>query len=362
MSPNYKLHERIAHDLVRYGMEISKNAILGLFFADENEMVYDKIKISEGLTEERENNLKMLSFKYLGPVFLTEMCNKGNPWNIDLVESALILQNQSSYDEKRFQSFFNINSSNESIDGVTNLSALIASPYTEDIKEIADGLSDYILPSIIQGKIVGENFLGSRFKYSKFIQGELTRGLDLINYSLGSSRKVYWEEQRKYYCVGIIERIVSKYYKASNLFTFDKDASLRKKCLKFIPSYYIMAILPDYYEKLIDETLKLYNVTSISPNIRLIKLHSHEKKVIYLEEYVADKNIKKSYGVILIEDPEEFNDSHKISFYRKNLRLILDQNKVNHDIMLKINPKFTFTRWDTLSNEHLNDLEASLDN
>jgi len=34
---------------------MQKNAILGLFFANENEMVYDKIKISEGLTEEREN-------------------------------------------------------------------------------------------------------------------------------------------------------------------------------------------------------------------------------------------------------------------------------------------------------------------
>ena len=338
------------------------NAILGLFFANEDEMVYDKIKISEELTEERENNLKMLSFKYLGPVFLTEMCNKGNPWNIDLVESALILQNQGSYNEKSFQSFFNINSSNESIDGVANLSALIASPYTEDIKEIADELCDYILPSIIQGKIVEENFLGSRFKYSKFIQGELNRGINLIENSLGSSRKVYWEEQQNYYCVGLIERIVSKYYKASNLLTFDKDNSLRKKCLEFIPSYYIMAILPDYYERLIDETLKLYNVTTISPNIRLIKLHSQEKKVIYLEEYTGDKNMKKSYGAILIEDTEGFSSSNNISFYKKNLRLLLDNNKDIQDIMLKINPNFAFKKWDTLSNERLNDLEANLDN
>ena len=338
------------------------NAILGLFFANEDEMVYDKIKISEELTEERENNLKMLSFKYLGPVFLTEMCNKGNPWNIDFIESALILHNQGSYNEKRFQSFFNINSSNETIDGIANLSALIASPYTEDIKEIAEGLCEYILPAIIQGKIVEESYLGSRFKYSKFIQRELTRGLNLIDNSLGSARKVYWEEQHNYYCVGLIERVVSKYYKASNLITFDKDSVLRKKCLEFIPSYYVMAILPDYYEKLIDETLKLFNVTTIYPNIRLIKLHSHEKKVIYLEEYIVDKNIKKSYGVILIEDTEGFNDLNKIPFYKKNLRLILDQNKDVHDIMVKINPNFRFKKWDTLSNESLNDLEANLDN
>ena len=340
----------------------SINAILGLFFANEDEMVYDKIKISEDLTEERENNLKMLSFKYLGPVFLTEMCNKGNPWNIDFIESALILHNQGSYNEKRFQSFFNINSSNETIDGIANLSALIASPYTEDIKEIAEGLCEYILPAIIQGKIVEESYLGSRFKYSKFIQRELTRGLNLIDYSLGSARKVYWEEQHNYYCVGLIERVVSKYYNASNLITFDKDNVLRKKCLEFIPSYYVMAILPDYYEKLVDETLKLFNVTTIHPNIRLIKLHSHEKKVIYLEEYIVDKNIKKSYGVILIEDTEGFNDLNKIPFYKKNLRLILDQNKDVHDIMVKINPNFRFKKWDTLSNESLNDLEANLDN
>ena len=84
------------------------DAILGLFFANEEENVYDKIKISEDLTEERENNLKMLSFKYLGPVFLTEMCNQGNPWNIDFVESALMLQDQGTFNEKSFQSFFNI--------------------------------------------------------------------------------------------------------------------------------------------------------------------------------------------------------------------------------------------------------------
>jgi len=123
-----------------------------------------------------------------------------------------------------------------------------------------------------------------------------------------------------------------------------------------------MAILPDYYEKLIDETLKLFNVTTIYPNIRLIKLHSHEKKVIYLEEYVVEKNIKKSYGVILIEDNEIFNNSNKTAFYRKNLRLILDSNKDVHDILLKINPNFGFKRWDTLSNESLNELEANLDN
>jgi hypothetical protein len=338
------------------------NAILGLFFADQNEMVYDKIKISEDLTEDRENNLKMLSFKYLGPVFLTEICNKGNPWNIDLVESALILQNQGSHNEKMFQSFFNINTSNESEDGSVNLSALIASPYTEDIKEIADELCEYILPAIIQGKIAEENLLGSRFKYSKFIQKELTRGLNLIDYSLGSSRKAYWEEQHNYYCVGLIERIVSKDFKSSNLITFDKENLLRKKCLEFIPSYYIMAILPDYYEKLIDETLELFNVTTIYPNIKLIKLHSHEKKMIYLEEYVVDKNIKRSYGVILIEDTEGFNDLNKISFYKKNLRLILDRNKDVQDTILKINPNFRFKRWDTLSNESLNDLEANLDN
>ncbi len=336
------------------------DAILGLFFADDQEMVYDKIKISEDISEERENNLKMLSFKYLGPIFLTQ---GGNPWNIDFVESALMLQDQGSFNEKSLQSFFNINSSSETIDGTVNLSALIASPYTEDIKEIADELREYILPSLVQGKIVEEDFLGDRFDYFNFIQRELNRGVNLIDYSLGSSRKVHWEEQHNYYCVGLIERIVSEDYKSSNLLTFDKDNLLRKKCLEFIPSYYIMAILPDYYEKLIDETLKLFNVTTISPNIRVIKLHSFEKKVIYLEEYIIDKKIKKSYGVILIEDTEGFNDLKKLAFYKKNLRLILDGIKDVHDIMVKINPNLSFKKkWDTLTNESLNDLEATLDN
>ncbi len=123
-----------------------------------------------------------------------------------------------------------------------------------------------------------------------------------------------------------------------------------------------MAILPDYYDRLIDETLKLFNVTTIHSNVGLIKLHSQEKKVIYLEEYEVEKNAKKSYGVILIEDPEGFNDLNKIAFYKKNLRLMLDKPKDVYDIMSKINSNLTVKRWNTLSDEGLKNLEAILDN
>ena len=71
---------------------------------------------------------------------------------------------------------------------------------------------------------------------------------------------------------------------------------------------------------------------------------------------------KSSYGVILIEDPEGLNDLNKIAYYKKYLRLMLDKPKDVYDIMLKINSNLAFKRWDTLSNESLNNLEATLDN
>ncbi|MFW9874070.1 MAG: hypothetical protein ACFFG0_13260 [Candidatus Thorarchaeota archaeon] len=45
--------------------------ILGLFYADEDTLVFDNIKCSDDFSEEKRNELKMLSFKFLGPVFLT---------------------------------------------------------------------------------------------------------------------------------------------------------------------------------------------------------------------------------------------------------------------------------------------------
>ena len=334
--------------------------ILGLFFSDKDNLIYDNIKFSENLSEESKNQLNMLSYKYLGPVFLTAASSNGDTWKIEKIESSL-----SHYQGKLFdilQAFFSLNSTIKSEEGVSNLFTLIGSPHTEDIKDIYNILTKYVHPSIIQGKIVNEDLLGNRFNFYKFIKAELFRGLHLIDYSLGSSRKIPWEEQHSYSCVGLIERIITEENKVSNLYTYDENDPLRKVALNFIPAYYVMCILPDYYENLIGETLKIFNKTSVIADIRLINLSNQNKKVIYLEEFLVEKKIKRSYGVILVQDNEVLSNPNKISFYKKNLRLILDGNKELNDILNLFNEGFKFKKWETQTDEGLNNIGAKLDN
>ena len=52
-------------------MKSHENIILGLFFADEDNLVFDNIKYSDKFTDMKINDIKMLSYKFLGPVFLT---------------------------------------------------------------------------------------------------------------------------------------------------------------------------------------------------------------------------------------------------------------------------------------------------
>ena len=198
--------------------------ILGLFYADASNLVYDRIKFADKFSEEKRNELKMLSFKFLGPVFLTAASGIGNNWKIESIEASLSLLNSKAIgiEANVIQSFFTLNSSIDNSEGITNLFALISTPFTEDIKLIYDEISDYILPSIVQGKIVNENLLGNRFNFSRFIESELFRGINLIEYSLGASRKMYWKEEQRYYCVGLIERKNSIDLRVSNLYTFDK--------------------------------------------------------------------------------------------------------------------------------------------
>ena len=280
----------------------NESYLLGLFYADEDNLVFDKVKFSENLNEERIEALKMLSFRFLGPVFLTAAIQSeiGNNWQIKFIEASLSILNTDVNEVDVLQSFFNLNSSIETLEGTTNLFAMISSPFTEDVKLIYDEISEYIHPSIIQGKVVNENLLGRRFNFERFIAIELQRGINLIEYSQGSFRKAYWEEKQEYYCVGFLERKTGKNIRVSNLYTFDKDDSRRKKYLNLIPSYYIMSILPDYYEHLISETLELYNKKGLYPNIRMIKLSYEDRKVVYLEEYIFEEEIFKSYGVILV--------------------------------------------------------------
>jgi hypothetical protein len=336
--------------------------ILGLFFADEDNLVFENVKCQENLSEDTKNSLKMLSFKFLGPVFLTAATIIGNNWVIESIESSLSLSDTEVNSADVIQSFFALNSSMATLDGNTNLFTLISTPFTEDIKLIHDEISEYIHPSILQGKIVNENLLGSRFNLDRFIRNELSRGLNLIEYSLGASRKVYWEERQQYYCVGVIERKNGEDLRVSNLYTFDKYDLLRKKYLDFIPSYYVLSILPDYYEHLISETLELYNKKGVYPNIRLIKLSNENKKVVYLEEFVIENSITKSYGVVLVQQSENTEENHNLSYYRKILRSILDRKKDLRDVIKSINPHFEDIRWGAILEEELNQIADILDN
>ena len=350
---------------VKLSYELMKKSefILGLFFSDENNLVFDNIKFSEGLSKEAISDLKMTSYKYLGPLFLTSASTSRANWKIEFIESTLSLYQDISLDVDIIQSFFNLNSTVNSEEGLpTHLSALIGSPHTEDVKLLHDKLVEYIHPSIIQGRIVNESLLGGDFDFNDFIKKELERGLDLIEYSLGASRKMYWEEQQKYYCIGVIERMITEEgSKISHLFTFDKDDLLRKQLLSYTPPYYIAAIIPDYYENLINETLKLFSITTVYPNVRTIKLSQQDKHMIYTEEYSVENGSKKSYGGILIPE-NEFTDNNKnLSFYKRNLRFILDEHKNPIEIIHNLNPRLSNEKWCTSSDEDLNKIKSCLD-
>ena len=123
-----------------------------------------------------------------------------------------------------------------------------------------------------------------------------------------------------------------------------------------------MSILPDYYEHLISETLGLYNKKGVYPNIRLINLSYEEKKVVYLEEYILEDGIFKSYGVILIQQSEVSEESQNLSYFRKKLRTILDGKKNLKDTIKSINPRFEDVRWGATIDKELNQIAEILDN
>jgi len=343
-------------------MRSHEKIILGLFFADEDNLVFDNIRYSENFTDMKINDIKMLSYKFLGPVFLTAATVIGENWKIEFIESSLSLRDSIIDEVDVLQSFFTLNSSMETQEGTSNLFALISTPYTEDIKLIYDEISKYIHPSIVQSKIANENLLGNRFDFNRMINSELERGINLIEYSLGASRKAYWEEEQRYYCVGLIERKIGKNLRVSNLYTFDKDDPLRKHYLEYIPSYYVMSILPDYYEHLISETLEVYDKKGIYPNIRMIRLKYKDKNVVYLEEYNLENKISKSYGVILVQQYEESEENRKLSYFKKNLRLLLDRNKDIKDSFNLFNPHIKYEIWGAISNEDLDKIGLILDN
>jgi hypothetical protein len=345
--------------------------ILALFFSDESNLVFNNIKLSKNIPEDvsdfTKDQLKTLSLRFLGPLFLTTKIEASKGWKIDLIEASLSQYQDRTRDVDVIQAFFIVNSSIESDKGITHLFTCIGSPYTENIKIIYDLISEYIHPNIIQGKIVNESLLGNKFEFEKYINNELQRGVDVINYFLGSARKIYWEEQLKYNCIGFIERKIpissNTDEKVSNLYTFDVNDSLREEALKNLPSFYIMAILPDYYENRILETLKVFDKTSVYPNIRMMRLSNREKKVIYMEEYIIDNGVKRSYGVILVPEKEKNEENKDMSFYKKQLRFILDKNANMEKVIITINSKINpFEKWDTINEVGLEKMEKDLDN
>lgn len=341
----------------------NKNFILGLFYSDEKNRVFEEIKINKDLSEKRKLLIKSLSLRFIGPLFLIGAMDKDQKWKLNSIESTLTSYTEKISEPDIIQSFVCLNSPKIFEGTMTNLFTFIGSSYTEDIKLIHQKLIRYIHESIIQGKIVNESVLGGEFEYFGFINKELNRGIDLIEHSLGSARKIYWEEQQTYYCIGIIERKKSADLEITNLYTFDFDDPLKNKYLSFIPSYYVMIILPDYYETRIIETLRLFNIVNVYPNIRRISLNYQDKKILYLEEFFMDYDVKKSYGLILINDNKNHEDSNNLIFYKKKIRLILDKNKNFEETVIEINHNINpFEKWNTRSEETLKNIQKLLDN
>ena len=86
-----------------------------------------------------------------------------------------------------------------------------------------------------------------------------------------------------------------------------------------------------------------------------------EKKVIYLEEFVVEESIKKSYGAILIPEVPTVGDGKNLSFFKRNLRIVLDTRKELRYILFTINENFVFESWPTESEEDLDNLKKCFD-
>jgi hypothetical protein len=347
----------------RYNQYSDKPRLTGLFYSDENNLIFKYIKYIKPLSEEKKIELEMLPFKFLGPVYMTDAENISENWRIDLVEASLYLKQSRASEADQLQSFFSLNSNLPSINGeMTYLSAFISTPHTEDVKPLYERMINYIHPSIIQGQYYNEKIKKNKFNRDKFINNELIRGVNLLEYNLGSARKVYLTEHQKFYCVGLISNEIKESKKNSVFYTFDKDDLLCESICLEIPSYYIISTLPNYYEELIKDTLHLFDIQGIEPNLRTINLSFKNKKVIYIEEYAIINSLKKSIGAILIPANDRYTKEAKnISIFRKKLRTYLDKNKDIGNSLRNFNSNFSFYRWFISTDEDLNDIKINLD-
>lgn len=344
--------------MLRKGSEF----LLGLFYSDEETLVYDNIKLSYNLSEESIRELKSMSFKFLGPLLMTRELYKQKRWKIDYIETSLSPLTMSVVDDTLMQSFTCLNSSRETAGYITNLFTFIGSPYTEDLAMIYERLDKYIHPSLIQGKLIAKKIHGADFDSNTLIEKEMKRGIDLLEHTLGSPRKIYWEEKMTYFPVAVIKRTLRDKILKSDLFTFDLDDPLRKEALNQIPSYYFMGILPDYYEKRMNEILRLFGKENLYSNITKIKISNPNKVVLYIEEFIYEANNKKSYGLILIPSTNKVKETGDLFFYKKKLRSMLNKIENFERSVIELNSKINpFDNWNLNTNESLQKIEQSLD-
>ena len=96
----------------------------------------------------------------------------------------------------------------------------------------------------------------------------------------------------------------------------------------------------------------------------MIKLSHKSRKVIYLEEFIVENDIKKSYGLILISENKFTKNSKSLSFYKKSLRKILNTKEEIEvkKAFVRLNKEIDpFTEWKAVSNEDLKNIQNTLD-
>ena len=80
-----------------------------------------------------------------------------------------------------------------------------------------------------------------------------------------------------------------------------------------------------------------------------------------MEEFKEEKDVIKSYGVILIPEGQAVKEGENISYYKRNLRDLLDGHKEISEVLKNLNPQFKDEKWCTSTDEDLNTIRACFD-
>ena len=83
--------------------------------------------------------------------------------------------------------------------------------------------------------------------------------------------------------------------------------------------------------------------------------------MVYLEEYIYENEFFKSVGVILVQQLLSTEENKHLSYFKKKLRIILEQKMQFEEILKKINPQFKYERWGAIEDDELNKLKICLD-